>query len=173
MNNESPLDTLPKNEWDALIIHILKPFYFLCRKDVLVDPEDLQQEAWIALLCACDKYDPKRAKFVTFAYHYIRGRVMRYIMQKTNKKLNQLSEDAIYLNEKGFIETGVDNGDFMKTILATVENEKHKDLLIEHFVNGKSMRKIAKEQGMSHEIIRKRLNHLVELLELRLRNENS
>jgi len=173
MNNNSPLDTLPKNEWDALIIHILKPFYHLCRKDVLVDPEDLQQEAWIALLCACERYDPTRAKFVTFAYHYIRGRVMRYILQKTNNKLNQLSEDAIFLNEKSFVENNVESNDFMKTMLGTVENEPFNDLLIEHFVKNKSYRTIGKEQGLSHEIIRKRLNTLVSLIEMRLQNDNS
>jgi hypothetical protein len=49
----NPLDSIPQNEWDAIIISILKPFLPLCARDTLITPEDLQQEAWIGLLRAC------------------------------------------------------------------------------------------------------------------------
>lgn len=171
--NGNPLDELKQNEWDALIISILKPFYSLCKKDALVTPEDLQQEAWIGLLAACERYDARKAKFVTFAYHYIRGHVMRYIAKRTKNKPLQIDEDPILLDERRYEDSGLERRDLMQTIMANVADQEHADLLTEHFVNDKSFRQIAKERGVSHEAIATRVHKLLDLLEIRLSHENA
>lgn len=173
----SPIDILPNNEWDALIISILKPMYCLCSKDQLVTPEDLQQEAWIGLLRAAERYDPGKAKFTTFAYSYIRGHVMRYIAKRTINKPVQVdiddddNKESIY--SASYVDTKPEKNDLIRMILDKVSGEKHIDLLVEHFVYDKSYRKIAKERGVSHETIAIRINKLLDILEMRLNHENA
>lgn len=171
--SDNPLDELDQNEWDALIYSILRPFHSFCTKDALVTPEDLQQEAWISLLQACDRYDPSRAKFVTFAYHYIRGHVLRYIGKRTKNKPHQIDEDPIILDSRQYLEDKVEQEDLRSTIFDKVADQPHADLLIEHFIHDKSMRQIAREQGVSHQLIKVRVDNLIDLLQIRLKNENA
>lgn len=170
---DNPIDLLPKNEWDALIISILKPMYSLCSKDMLVSPEDLQQEAWIGLLRAAERYDPGKAKFTTFAYSYIRGHVMRYVAKRTINKPNQIDLDEFDTDDQSYIDDSSEKHDTMYTIFSKVSNEKYFDLLVEHFIYDKSFRKIAKERGVSHETIATRVNKLLDLLEIRLNPKNA
>jgi RNA polymerase sigma factor (sigma-70 family) len=175
--NDSPLNCIPPNEWDALIISILKPFFPLCTRDTLITREDLQQEAWISLLIACERYDSLKGKFVTFAYHYIRGRVMRYVSKVTRNKPHQIDNDRTYIDaiedDKGYIDTTAERNDFMKTIFSLVSDQKHTELLHEHFINNKSFRQIAKEIDTSHVSVANRVNKLLDVLETRLENENA
>ena len=173
MNSSNPLNELAQNEWDALIISILKPFYSLCKKDALVTPEDLQQEAWIGLLAACERYDARKAKFITFAYHYIRGHVMRYIAKRTKNKPTQLDEDPTLIDEREYEENGYEQRDIMDTIMDSVSDQEHAALLIDHFVHNQSFRQIAKKHGVSHEAIASRIHKLLDLLEIRLNHENA
>ncbi len=171
--NDNPLDSLPQNEWDALILSILTPLLPLCNIDALITTEDLQQEAWIGLLAACDRYDARKAKFVTYAYHYIRGHCMRYILKKTRNKPTQVNADPVDVDPRGYYDHKVERQDMMATILTKVKDEKHADLLVEHFVNNKSFRFIAKERGVSHETIAMRVNKLLDMLHIRLNHENA
>jgi len=167
-----PIDSLKKNEWDALIISILKPMYKFCRKDALIAPQDLQQEAWIALLLACERYDPSKASIVTFAYHYIRGHLMRYIARRTKRSLSQLEDESKLLDICYKGDTGEDR-DIMEVIMKHTSDQKHAHLLVEHFVRGKSLRQIASEQKISHGTVAIRIKKLLNLLTLRLNHENA
>lgn len=169
----NPIDDLPQNEWDALILSILRPFIPLCSKDALISIEDLQQEAWIALLAASKRFDPRLAKFSTYAYHYIRGHVMRYVRKKTNNKPTQVSDDPIDVDNRGYTDDHIERNDFMSTIMDSVSDQEHANLLVEHYVYGLSFRKMAKNHGVSHETIASRVNKLLDLLQIRLSHENS
>jgi|SRR6185436_7471201 len=170
----NPLDSLPQNEWDAFIRSIVHPFIYYAQQDTLVSYDDLEQEAWVALLTAAQNYNPKKSKFTTYAYIYIRGRMLRYVSEKT--KLSSIkyplrSYDEI--PEKGYIDNSCDDKELMNHMIESIENEPHADFLIEHFVNGKSFRKIAKECNMSHQGVAMHVKRLVELLEKRLNHENA
>ena len=174
----SPLNCIPKNEWDALIFSILKPFFKICLRDTLITREDLQQEAWISLLIACERYDSRKGKFTTFAYSYIRGRVMRYISKITLNKPQQhnMDGDVVYdatSTEQIYNDLTVERQDFMATVFDLVADQKHTELLHEHFVRGKSFRQIARETGTSHVSVANRVNKLLDTLETRLTNENA
>jgi RNA polymerase sigma factor (sigma-70 family) len=169
----SPMDIIPSNEWDAIILSIIKPFLPLCSRDTLITVEDLQQEAWIGLLRACDKYDAKRAKFTTFAYTYIRGHVMRYITKATRHKPHQVDEDGAELDERIVEDVEVESNDLMHAIFGKVADQEHAQLLYDHFVYDKSFRQIAKESGVSHVAVANRINKLLDLLEQRLSHENA
>lgn len=171
--NNNPLNDLPQNEWDALINSILKPFYSLCKKDALLTPEDLQQEAWLGLLAACENYDPQKGKFITFGYTYIRGHVMRFVAQKTMTKPSQLEITEENIDSSFYHEDTAEREDIMKTIMGKISDQEHAFLLEEHFVRGKSLRQIARERNVSHEAISSRVRKLLDILELRLNNANS
>lgn len=173
------LDSIPQNEWDRLIYSILKPFYSFCKNDALITPEDLNQEAWIGLLAACDRYDPTKAKFVTYAYHYIRGHIMRYISKKTQNKPDMVAtEDTtecqhMFCTQSETLIKDIERKDLSDTIFAKVKNEEHTHLLIEHFIYNKSFRQLAEEHNVSYETIRVRIQKLLDLLDVRLQHENS
>jgi RNA polymerase primary sigma factor len=45
-----------------------------------MDYEDLKQEGYLGLLQAANRYKPnKKIKFITFAYYYIKGAMLRYV----------------------------------------------------------------------------------------------
>lgn len=171
--NDKTLDSIPENEWDAIILSIIKPFLPLCTRDTLITLEDLQQEAWIGLLAASERYDAKRAKFTTFAYSYIRGYVMQYITKATRNKLVQIDEDAAVLDDREYEDSTAEKNDLIDTIFGLVSDQKHIDLLEEHFVKHKSFRQIAKEIGVSHVAVANRVNKILDVLEYRLNSENS
>ena len=170
---DNPLDSIPANEWDAIILSVITPLLPLCNRDTLITVQDLQQEAWIGLLCACKKYDPARAKFTTYAYMYIRGYVMRYITKVTRHKPNQIDEDATMLDDREYEDKSIEQDDLMKTVFGLVADEKHAHLLREHFILGKSFRQIARETDVTHVAIANRVNRMLDLLESRLNYENS
>ena len=176
----TPLDSISPNEWDKLIVSILRPMYSFCKNDVLVTPDDLQQEAWIALLAASERYDASKAKFTTYAYYYIRGHVMRYVAQRTKNKPGLFNESQLDTTLKSepcktsqdLLET-VDHKDVSDTIFSKIGDQEHADLLVEHFVNNKSMRQIARERGVSHEAIATRVRKLIDILHMRMKHENA
>jgi len=174
VSNDNPLNVIPQNEWDAIILSIVKPFLPLCARDQLIRVDDLQQEAWLGLLSAARKYDPNRAKFVTFAYTYIRGYIMRYITKATRHKPNQVDEDAAVLDDREFRDDCAENNDTIETIFDLLSDQDHVDLLREHFVRDKSFRQIAREDGtVSHVTVANRVNRLLDVLQMRLSHENA
>lgn len=170
---DNPLDSIPRNEWDAIILKIITPLLPLCSRDTLITSEDLQQEAWIGLLAACDRYDPKKAKFTTFAFHYIRGHVMRYILKTTRHKPNQIDDDVLELDDREFMDTALERKDILETVMSKIGDQQYAHLIIEHFVEGKSLRGLGRRYGVSHETIATRLNKLLQLLEIRLNGQNA
>jgi predicted DNA-binding protein YlxM (UPF0122 family) len=61
----------------------------------------------------------------------------------------------------------------MQTVVGLLSDQKHIDLLEQHFIHGKSFRQIAKETSVSHVAVANRINKLLDLLETRLNHENA
>lgn len=168
----NPLDSLPKSEWDALISSILRPFLMYAKKDPLITYEDLEQEAWVGLLSAAKNYDSTKAKFATYAYYYIRGRILRYILQKTRLSAGRIDADPTEV-EPGYIDNTIEESELMHSIFSAIAEEPNAHFLIEHFVKGKSFRKIAESSDMSHQGVAMHVKRLIKLLEKRLSHENA
>jgi DNA-binding NarL/FixJ family response regulator len=98
---------------------------------------------------------------------------MRYIFKRTSNKPVQLDEKFIDVDKHVYIDNGAERNDLVQTIIRNVKDEEHYDLLVKHFMKGLSFRKLAKEYGVSHETIHNRVNKLLDLLEIRLNNENA
>lgn len=171
--NVNPIDSLPQSEWDALISSILQPFLTYIEKDPLISYEDLRQEAWIGLLNAAKNYDPNiKAKFSTYAYYYIRGNILHYIRIKTRLSPQRLDEDCQNI-EVGYIDNSLENSELIDSIFRVISNEPNVDLLVEYYINGKTYRKIAKENDMSHQCVAMHIKRLRNLLSKRLKHENA
>lgn len=173
MNKTSPIDNLKKNEWDRFIFNILKRFLCFCSKDTLITREDLEQEAWIALMVAAEKYDESKSKFTTFAYIYINGYLLTYVGKKTKNKPGQVDETPSMVDIKSYEDNSAENNDFMSTVLSLVEDEESKNLLIDHFVNNKSYRYLADKYKISRGTVSNRINDTLSSLKQKLNNENS
>lgn len=181
-SSKSPLETLTTDEWDALIISIVKRYFALTRFNSAIDVDDLKQEAWHALMRACQNHDPNKAaksgvKFSTYAYAYIDGQLRRYV--STHCRLTDYcktdSEDFM-----GFpaVEDGVDledklaDAELAGKIFKLAKGEKHYDILIQHFVNGKTYRQIAAELGVTHALIGQRIHAMLEKIQEQLSDDN-
>jgi len=170
--NDSPLNCMPQGEWDAFISSILKPFLIYAKNDPLISYDDLQQEAWVALLSAASNYDPTKAKFSTYSYYYIRGRMLRYVLEKSRLASSRIDSDPLDI-EKGYVDNSSDEQEQMKMMLGVVADEPYSNFLIEYYIKGKSFRTIAKENNMSHQGVASHIKKLLALLEKRLHHENA
>lgn len=65
---------------------------FYIERTSSIDREDLEQEGYLGLMIAADKYDlnnPTKAKFITYAVHWIYQRMRRFIKTKnTNEEVS-------------------------------------------------------------------------------------
>lgn len=172
MNDKNPLDILPQSEWDAFIGSILRPFLIYAKNDPLISYDDLQQEAWIGLLSAAKSYDSTKSKFTTHAYYFIRGRILRYILERTRTSASRIEANPEDV-ESGYIDTSLDDSELMSSILSAVAEDPHAHFLIDHYVHGKSFRKIAKDNDISHQGVAMHVKRLIKLLEKRLNHENA
>lgn len=87
--NPSCMDELiEKNR--GIVYKIASRYY--TEKTASIDFEDLLQEGYIGLLVAAQKYDPFKenaAKFLTYAIHYIRGYISRFLERRnTNEEVS-------------------------------------------------------------------------------------
>lgn len=82
------ITSVPNEEWKLIINKVVslvclhRPY----RNEALVSRDDLEQQAWVAVYRAGERFDPTRGtKFTTFAYASIYRELCRFI-DSTNKK---------------------------------------------------------------------------------------
>jgi RNA polymerase sigma factor (sigma-70 family) len=178
MVDKSPIETLPQHEWDAFIGSIVKRYQGLYTDDALINREDLQQEAWIALLKATQEYDPEKGtKFTTFAHDCIRYHLYDFVSRRTLKKPTQVNKDPFDTEfdiegREPPVGEAIKEHDLVSTIFNAISHEEHAHLLREHFIDDRSYRVLAKKYGVSHETIGTRIHKLLAMLEKRIDKSN-
>ena len=81
----------------GIIYKLVNKFYV--EKTNSIDRDDLEQEAAIGLIIAAQKYDvnnERKAKFITYAIHWIYQRIQRFMEQKNTNNETSLN---IYIGE--------------------------------------------------------------------------
>jgi RNA polymerase sigma factor (sigma-70 family) len=187
----TPLETLTTAEWDALIISIVKRYFGLTRFNSAIDIDDLKQEAWHALMRACQNHDPDKAaksgvKFSTYAYAYIDGQLRRYVSThckvSSYMKTGGEKEDAEHWVDLEAmldpvdgpsLEASMADAELTSKIFKLAANEKHYDILMKHFVHNKTYRQIGKELGVSHALIGQRIHAMLEKIQEQLGDDYS
>lgn len=67
---------------------------FYTERTSSIDKEDLEQEGYIGLIIAADKYDlnnPKKASFITYAIHWIYQRINNFVRSKNTNDETSLN----------------------------------------------------------------------------------
>lgn len=87
--DEQALSTLIEQN-TGIVYKLVNKFYIEGTNSI--DKEDLEQEGFIGLIIAANKYDfnnPKKANFITYAIHWIYSKISRFINQKnTNNEIS-------------------------------------------------------------------------------------
>lgn len=89
--NAVALNTLLEQN-KRIICKMANKFYIA--KSNAIDQEDLLQEGYIGLMIAAQKYDfnnPNKAKFMTYAIHWIYSKMNRFIQQKNTNDETSLN----------------------------------------------------------------------------------
>src|SRR3712207_259209 len=89
--DKQALDSLIEQN-KGIIYKLVNRFYV--EKTNSIDREDLEQEGTIGLIIAARKYDfnnEKKAKFITYAIHWIYSKINRYINQRNTNDETSLN----------------------------------------------------------------------------------
>lgn len=177
MTTQNPIESLTVDEWDALIISIVKRYFAAARRNPTIEVDDLKQEAWHALMRACRNHDPEKAaksgvKFSTYAYAYIEGQLRRYVANVC-KIPGMMDIDNVHMVDDSFdMEEEVVKEEMAHKIFELASGHKHADLLVEHFIYGKTYRQIARELGVSHNLINLRIHSVLKQVQNELYDDN-
>ncbi|NLM98326.1 MAG: sigma-70 family RNA polymerase sigma factor [Halanaerobiaceae bacterium] len=131
------------------LIKIYQPFVFKMVKQINYDREldlDLIQEGNIGLITAVDSYDPGRGvKFISFAAHFIRGRILDYLKKGVNKPVFQ---ESLFDNQ---LEERVEKKYVLEKIKGLIEELplKEKEVIKGIYLKEKKAEILAAEIGIS------------------------
>ncbi len=136
-------------DYRPMIYHIIKSL------QIYKDVEEYFQTGMIALWDAQQRFDPnKGAIFSTYAFSYIKGRIMTDL--KNSRKL----EDRNVYPEESYWEMEVDNGEQRLQLAnllfyCTDLTEKQKQWVIYTFYYGMTIQEIAKHERVSPSAVKK------------------
>jgi RNA polymerase sigma factor (sigma-70 family) len=180
MNNKL-LKSIPDQEWRALIYTVIAPYLSMCRSNPTLEQDDLEQEAWLQLMRACENYIEKRGKnckFTSYAYTYIRNGVSAFVRGQTYRNKRQASNDDILetVEDNSNVEQLVEAHDFT-SLLTDMMSPINAEIFQMRFMEGLTYREIANkfkvdERRVSFQRIEQMLETTIEDLSRRLHYEN-
>ncbi len=115
--------------------------------------EDLVQEGFLGLLEARKRFDPsKKIKFSTYAFYWIKKRVLEAIQKERIQSLNfvELNEEVL---ERATVEKKYENEKLDISLNKNFSSLEQKVFKL-HFQEEKSLSQIAKELGIRREKVR-------------------
>lgn len=160
------LETLPKSDWDKIIHSIIKRYEFLYKK---FEHEDLEQEAWIALLEASKRFDPvahPKIKFSSYAYRAIEFAFFRLI-REIKCPVSFQDIDYCEIETSGGMDDLVED-EWIGHIFKQLDKREDRRLVYMYFVDKQTYKQIGEKIGVSHETARQKINKILS----ELRDEN-
>ncbi len=132
------------NRWENMLIAICRR---LCPGATQLD--DAMAVARRELLYALIHFDPARARFVTYLYCRVRGRVQHFLESERRHQRVEL------VDEERLADLAATESDDPAETLTAHEildglDEKERALLWGHLAEGKSVRQVSREIGCSH-----------------------
>lgn len=103
-----------------------------------IDKEDLEQEGYIGLMIAADKYNlnnPKKAKFITYAVHWIYQRIRYFIKKRINHNEGSLYTPIAVSENSELIGTIMDEKDYFSEVndqICRIQLRRELDSLMEN-----------------------------------------
>ncbi|MFQ7000608.1 MAG: sigma-70 family RNA polymerase sigma factor [Clostridium sp.] len=126
--NKQALDELIENN-KGIVFKIVNKFNIELNR--AIEKEDLEQEGFIGLVIAVEKYDfdnEKKATFITYAVNWIYQRIYRFVCGASNKDLEntKLNNGCISLNTPTDEEGEMELIDFIEGVDYSFENMEEK-----------------------------------------------
>lgn len=160
-------------QWEKLVKKITRRFGFIAKiRGATCSYEDLEQEAWIALLKAEKGFDPnKGVKFITYAYSYIYKELLKFVIKQNKMKTESLDQQLNSHTIDSLINTlsvpsGVSKIDNLEMLnfLKNQLSEDEQSMLKEKFVDGKSNKQLASTRNIAEVTVGKRVVKTLEKL---------
>ena len=173
------LELLTHKDWCRFIGSIIKQYVPVCRRNGLVEPDDLEQEAWQALLLAAQNYqaDKSTAKFTSYAWIYINYSVRELVYPKNRLKHKTISETDMSDGVPD-IEDRYDDfvwfendADFRVAIAAL--NAEDFELVDQHFVQAMTFREMAALDKVTPQAMQQRLKRVIDKLKKQFNIEDT
>lgn len=175
------------DDWTRLIKRIIKEVYFPHACDPTMSYEDVEQEAWVLLCHAANKFDPHKAKatqstFQTYAFQCVRWGLLRLVATNSRKARKQSdAEIDVLANLLSLPPNQVRQAELLDTISYVTSNlpPQDLDLLYRHYVAKQSYRDIAasvddehntaKGERPTYQTIKNRIDAAVEKMHTKMR----
>lgn len=136
-------------DYEAMIYHVMHSL------GIYKNQEEFYQTGLIALWDADQRFEGEKGKFSSYAYSYIKGRMMTELTRN-----NRIDERNVYPDDD-FWEVAVDEHDVALLEMEQLEsyckelNERQKTWVIDTFYYGLSVREIAAKEGVSESAVKK------------------
>jgi RNA polymerase sigma factor (sigma-70 family) len=178
------LDTLTHNEWCSFIGSILKKYVHVCRQDVLIEQDDLEQEAWAALLLAAKNYQKEKArgKFTSYAWIYIHHNVRHFAFSKAQRARQFINDVDLFPEIKDPAGVGefcidpedphdyfqaTDTDDAFKRVIDELSCEDM-ELIDQRFIQEMTFPDMGKIAGVTPQAMQARVSRVIDKLRMRL-----
>ena len=148
----------------------------VARKVALKDEyEDVLHSAVEGLIIACDKFDPEKGEFGTFAYYYAMSKAWTFKFGNTQVKLPRSTQVKQMHGEEDKVdvvsysnEEFVDGDEFINAIdiFGAIDKlqDKQKEAVLKVFVEGKTFKEAGDELGISHQAVASRIDNALKSL---------
>lgn len=135
-------------EFDQLVERYSKMIQGIIKSlTIYKDHDDFFQIGLIALWDAANLYDEKKGKFSTYAFSFIRGRMLMFLKQQKKHELEQSVINENHLQKLVYEEPFLEKDDLFACFAYLTEKEKRWVLL--RFYHGLSNSDIAKMEKMN------------------------
>lgn len=132
------------------------------------DKEELFSEAWVRVLRYYDRFDPSRAKLVTFISIHTRGAALDYFRANYNPRRHNTPEHKAAFNN--MVALGIDHreqsyaksltNDLALSHLIDTLPERDRDLML-MYLDGNNLKEMADKVGVSESRISQRITSIV------------
>jgi RNA polymerase sigma factor (sigma-70 family) len=164
------LEQLTHKDWCRFIGSIIKQYVSVCSRNGLIDADDLEQEAWGALLLAARNYeaDKSDAKFTSYAWIYINFSVRELVFPKSDLKHKTISETDMSSGMPDIEDQFDDfvlfeNDDTFRLAIAELSSEDF-ELVDQHFVQGLTFVEMAAMNDVTPQAMQQRLRRVISKL---------
>lgn len=159
-SNHERRDTIRVEDHLGLVGSIVLKFV---RKGEVEDSE-LYSVGCLALVEAAKTHDPSKSKFSTWAYRVVRNRVLDEF--KKSRRSRESSSCNLSMLADDFRESFPVH--MVSDMIGGEERDDFTKMLVEHYIEGKSLAEIGREFGISREWVRKKVQFALS----RIRSKN-
>lgn len=128
-----------------------------------VEDSELYSIGCLALVEAAKTHDPSKSKFCTWAYRVVRNRIIDEVKKSGRQRESSPGDLSSFADER---EPAMPV--HMIPEILRGEKDESTRMLVEHYLDGKSLAEIGREFGLSREWVRKKVQSAIS----RIRSKN-